>query len=87
MPTIESLRRLASALDVPTDYLLGLTDISSLVGTDDIAGQDIDPISDNDLQVARKIVRMLMTHSQTVDLPPDESKRVQNRTLRQSTRP
>jgi len=76
MPTIQSLCRLASALDVPTDYLLGLTDISSLVGTDDIAGQDIDPISDNDLQVARKIVRMLATHSQAADSRDEEVQQV-----------
>ena len=76
MPTIKSLRRLASALDVPTDYLLGLTDISSLVGTDDIVSHDIDPISDNDLQVARKIVRMLVTHSHAVDSRDEELQQV-----------
>ena len=59
LPTIESLRRLGSALNVPTDYLLGLVDIPGLVGTADIVGLDIDRLSNSDRNLARKIVRML----------------------------
>jgi transcriptional regulator with XRE-family HTH domain len=39
MPTIESLRRLGRALNVPTDYLLGLIDFPDLADTVDIIDQ------------------------------------------------
>jgi transcriptional regulator with XRE-family HTH domain len=66
MPTIESLRRLGSALNVPTDYLLGLVDIPGLVGTADIVGLDIDRLSNSDRNLARKIVQMLLKRNQAV---------------------
>ena len=66
MPTIESLRRLGSALNVPTDYLLGLVDIPGLVGIADIVGLDIDRLSNSDRNLARKIVQMLLKRNQTV---------------------
>jgi hypothetical protein len=66
MPTIESLRRLGSALNVPTDYLLGLVDIPGLVGTADIVGLDIDRLSNSDRNLARKIVQMLLKRNQVV---------------------
>ncbi|MGA7674965.1 MAG: helix-turn-helix transcriptional regulator [Rhizomicrobium sp.] len=66
MPTIETLRRLGSALNVPTDYLLGLVDIPGMVGADDIVGRDIDLLTNSDRNFARKIVRMLLKRSQAV---------------------
>ncbi|MGA7674300.1 MAG: helix-turn-helix transcriptional regulator [Rhizomicrobium sp.] len=76
MPTIESLRRLASALDIPTDYLLGLVDIPGLVGTDEIVGQDIDLLSDSDRELTRKIVRILVKRNQEVNLGDEGLKQI-----------
>jgi len=64
MPTIETLRRLGGALDVATDYLLGLIDIPGMVEADEFVGLDINRLSNNDRELARKIFRMLVKRSQ-----------------------
>jgi transcriptional regulator with XRE-family HTH domain len=76
MPTIESLRRLGSALNVPTDYLLGLVDIPGLVGIADIVGLDIDRLSNSDRNLARKIVQMLLKRNQAVHASGEELRQV-----------
>ena len=71
LPSIESLLRLSSALDVRTDYLLGLVDIPGFAGTDENAGRNVDLLSDSDLQLARKFVSILLKRNQVVN-PGDE---------------
>ena len=76
MPNIETLRRFASVLGVPSDYLLGLVDIGGVVGTDHIVGRDIDQLSDSDRELARKIVRILVKRNQVVRAGGEELKQV-----------
>jgi len=76
MPNIETLRRFASALGVPSDYLLGLVDIPGVSGTDHIVGRDIDKLSDSDRELARKIVRILVKRNQVVRAGGGELKQV-----------
>lgn len=57
-PSFDNLRRLANALDVTTDYLVGRSD--SLGGVaDDVLYRDIERLSASDREVARTIVAQL----------------------------
>ena len=58
-PSFDNLRRLADALDVTTDYLLGrVTDEQALAGADRLH-RDFDRLTTADRDIAENIVRML----------------------------
>ena len=58
-PSFDNLRRLADALDVTTDYLLGrVTDSQVLAGADKLY-RDLDRLTANDRDIARDFLEML----------------------------
>ena len=58
-PSFDNLRRLADALDVTTDYLLGrVTDDQALAGADRLH-RDFDRLSTADRDIAENFVKML----------------------------
>lgn len=65
-PSFDNLRRLANALEVTTDYLLGRSD--SIIGkADDVLYRDIERLSASDREVARTIVAQLAARKQKGD--------------------
>jgi transcriptional regulator with XRE-family HTH domain len=58
-PSFDNLRRLADALTVSTDYLLGRSDSISGAATADILYRDISRLSTDDREVATSIVAKL----------------------------
>jgi len=76
MPALETLVRLAKALDVPTDYLLGLVDVSFPCDTVEITGRNFDRLSDGDRELARRILRMLTDCDQSAESGADKQKAV-----------
>jgi len=58
-PSFDNLRRLADALDVTTDYLLGrVTDSQVLAGADKLY-RDLDRLTANDRDIAKDFLEML----------------------------
>lgn len=58
-PSFDNLRRLADALDVTTDYLLGrVSDAQALAGADRLH-RHLDRLTANDLDVAEGILKVL----------------------------
>ena len=58
-PSFDNLRRLADALDVTTDYLLGrVTDSQLLAGADKLY-RDLDRLTANDRDIAKDFLEML----------------------------
>ena len=58
-PSFDNLRRLADALDVTTDYLLGRADeMQDLAGADRLH-RHLDQLSTGDLEVAEGILKLL----------------------------
>lgn len=58
-PSFDNLRRLADALDVTTDYLLGrVTDDQALAGADKLY-RDLDRMTANDRDIAEGFLKML----------------------------
>ena len=58
-PSFDNLRRLADALDVTTDYLLGrVTDSHVLAGADKLY-RDLDRLTANDREIAKDFLEML----------------------------
>ena len=58
-PSFDNLRRLADALDVTTDYLLGrVTDAQALAGADMLL-RDLDRLTTADRNIAEKFLKML----------------------------
>ena len=58
-PSFDNLRRLADALDVTTDYLLGrVTDEQALAGADKLH-RHLDRLTTDDRDIAEKILKML----------------------------
>lgn len=58
-PSFESLRRLADALELTTDYLLGRVDDPHLAQAGDPLFRDIGNLSGNDRDIAKDFLKML----------------------------
>ena len=58
-PSFDNLRRLAIALDVTTDYLLGRVDSPEMSESGDPLFRDFSKLAGNDLELARDFVKML----------------------------
>ncbi len=58
-PSFESLRRLAIALEITTDYLLGRVDSPELAQAGDPLYRDIGRLSGNDREIAKDFLKML----------------------------
>jgi transcriptional regulator with XRE-family HTH domain len=58
-PSFDSLRRLANALEVTTDYLLGRVEIPDLAQAGDPLFRDIGKLSGDDREIARDFLQML----------------------------
>jgi transcriptional regulator with XRE-family HTH domain len=58
-PSFDNLRRLATALDVTTDYLIGRVDEPGLAEAGDPLYRDIGKLSGRDRQIAKDFLEML----------------------------
>ncbi|GHV92709.1 hypothetical protein AGMMS50268_32120 [Spirochaetia bacterium] len=58
-PSFETLKKLATALEVTTDYLLGRVVEPSMAEDGDTLYRDIGKLSDNDRDIAKKFLQML----------------------------
>lgn len=58
-PSFDTLRRLASALEVTTDYLLGRVDDPSLAESADPLFRDVSKLTGHDRELAKDFLRML----------------------------
>lgn len=58
-PSFDNLRRLAIALDVTTDYLLGRVDSPEMSAPGDPLFRDFSKLTGQDLELARNFVKML----------------------------
>ena len=58
-PSFANLKRLADALEVSTDYLLGRSKAMSDVATADILFRDIDSLSERDRDVIRSLATQM----------------------------
>ena len=58
-PSFDNLRRLAIALDVTTDYLLGRVESPEMSASGDPLYRDFSKLTGNDLELARDFVKML----------------------------
>src|SRR5919108_3592886 len=58
-PSFETLRRLANALDVTTDYLLGRVDDPSLAEAGDPLFRDVGKLTGRDRELAKDFLEML----------------------------
>lgn len=58
-PSFESLRRLAIALEITTDYLLGRVDSPDLAQAGDPLFRDIGKLTGNDREIAKDFLEML----------------------------
>ncbi len=58
-PSFDSLRRLANALEITTDYLLGRVDSPELAQTGDPLFRDIGKLTGSDREIAKDFLEML----------------------------
>ncbi len=58
-PSFESLRRLANALEITTDYLLGRVESPDLAQAGDPLFRDIGKLSGDDREIAKSFLEML----------------------------
>jgi transcriptional regulator with XRE-family HTH domain len=58
-PSFDTLRRLANALEVTTDYLLGRVESPELNVTADVRFRDIGKLSSNDRELAEQFLKLL----------------------------
>ena len=58
-PSFDTLRRLANALEVTTDYLLGRVEESNLATSADPLYRDVGKLTGNDRQLAKDFLEML----------------------------
>jgi transcriptional regulator with XRE-family HTH domain len=68
-PSFDNLRRLADALDVTTDYLLGRVNEPGGVGVADRLHRHIQRLGTNDREIAEDMIKLLASRAQ------DRSKR------------
>jgi len=65
-PSFDNLRRLANALEVPTDYLIGRTDELEAVGrTSDSVFRDLSRLTTTDQELARDFISRLAQRSKS----------------------
>ena len=62
-PSFETLRRLANALEVTTDYLLGRADDPALAQAGDPLYRDMSKLNGPDREMARQFIQMLKKKS------------------------
>lgn len=62
-PSFDTLRRLANALEVTTDYLLGRTDDPALAEAGDPLYRDMGKLTARDRELAKDFLRMLAERS------------------------
>jgi transcriptional regulator with XRE-family HTH domain len=63
-PSFDTLRRLANALDVTTDYLLGRVDDPSLAELGDPLYRDVGKLTGRDRELAKDFLKMLAERNQ-----------------------
>lgn len=63
-PSFDTLRKLANALEVTTDYLLGRTDDPALAGSGDPLYRDVGKLTTRDRELAKDFLKMLAERSQ-----------------------
>lgn len=63
-PSFETLRRLANALEVTTDFLLGRVDDPSLAEAGDPLFRDIGKLTGHDRELAKDFLKMLAERTQ-----------------------
>ena len=61
-PSFDNLRRLANALDVTTDYLLGLSDDFVTVNTESTLYRDVQNLTDQDKEFAQMMIKKIRCH-------------------------
>ncbi len=71
-PSFDTLRKLANALEVTTDYLLGRTDESALAGSGDPLYRDVSKLTARDRELAKDFLKMLAERSQAKKKGDDE---------------
>jgi transcriptional regulator with XRE-family HTH domain len=64
-PSFDNLRRLATALDVTTDYLLGRVEEPGLAEAGDPLYRDVGRLTGRDRDIARDFLEMLAKKAQT----------------------
>ena len=64
-PSFDSLHRVATALEVTTDYLLGRTDDPSLANDGDPLFRDVGRLTGDDRELARQFLEMLSQRNQS----------------------
>lgn len=63
-PSFDTLRKLANALEVTTDYLLGRTDDPALAESGDPLYRDVGKLTARDRELAKDFLKMLAERSQ-----------------------
>ncbi|MDP3608024.1 MAG: helix-turn-helix transcriptional regulator [Methylophilus sp.] len=66
-PSFDNLRRLANALDVTTDYLLGLSDDHVGMTVDNALYRDVQNLTDQDKEFAQAMIQKMLEKN-----PPKE---------------
>lgn len=64
-PSFDTLRRLANALEVTTDYLLGRVDEPSLAEAGDPLFRDVGKLAGRDRELAKDFLKMLAERNQS----------------------
>jgi transcriptional regulator with XRE-family HTH domain len=64
-PSFENLKRLAGALDVTTDYLLGRSDTPDTSAAPGKLHRDLHKLTDDDLKLTEEFVGMLIKRGQS----------------------
>jgi len=64
-PSFDTLRRLANALDVTTDYLLGRVEEPGLAEAGDPLYRDMGKLTNRDREIAREFLEMLAKKAET----------------------
>jgi transcriptional regulator with XRE-family HTH domain len=62
-PSFDSLRRIANALEVSTDYLLGRVDTPGMAEAGDPLYRDVGKLTAHDREIAKGILKMLADKS------------------------
>lgn len=71
-PSFDTLRRLANALEVTTDYLLGRVDEPGLAEAGDPLFRDVGKLTGGDRDLAKEFLKMLSERSQAKREEKDE---------------
>lgn len=69
-PSFDSLRRLANALEITTDYLLGRVDSPELAQAGDPLFRDIGKLTGSDREIAKDFLGMLAKRNAKKDKDP-----------------